>query len=121
MRPRKRALTRNRHSSEVRMRSDRRRAPRHPWVADAEVTETSFRTRLRAQTRDLSIGGCFVNLLTPSLEGAEVGITISHGRTTFTALGTVVAVVPNMGMEVAFKTVEPTQSAVLQEWLAGLG
>jgi hypothetical protein len=55
------------------------------------------------------------------LEGAEVGITISHGRTTFTAVGTVVSVVPNMGMDVAFKTIEPTQSAVLQEWLAGLG
>ena len=103
------------------MRSDRRRAPRYPWVADAEVTETSFRTRLRAQTRDLSIGGCFVNLHNPSLEGAEVGITISRGKTTFTALGTVVSVVPNMGMDVAFKTIEPTQSAVLQEWLAGLG
>jgi hypothetical protein len=24
-------------------------------------------------------------------------------------------------MDVAFKTIEPTQSAVLQEWLAGLG
>jgi len=103
------------------MRSDRRRAPRYPWIADAEVTETAFRTRLRAQTRDLSIGGCFVNLHNPSLEGAEVGITISHGRTTFTAVGTVVSVVPNMGMDVAFRTVEPSQSAVLREWLAKLG
>jgi hypothetical protein len=67
------------------------------------------------------IGGCFVNLHNPSLEGAEVAVTIAHGKTTFTALGTVVAVVPNMGMDVAFKTIEPTQSAVLQEWLAGLG
>jgi hypothetical protein len=103
------------------MRSDRRRAPRYPWIADAEVTETAFRTRLRAQTRDLSIGGCFINLLNPSLEGTEVGIRIAHGKTTFTALGTVVAVIPNMGMDVAFKTMEPTQSAVLQEWLADLG
>ena len=38
-----------------------------------------------------------------------------------TALGTVVFVVPNMGMEVAFRTVESTQSAVLQKWLAELG
>jgi PilZ domain len=103
------------------MRSDRRRGPRYPWVADAEVTETAFRTRIRAQTRDLSIGGCFVNLHNPLLEGAEVGIRISRGGTTFTALGTVVSVIPNMGMDVAFKTIEPTQSAVLQEWLAGLG
>src|ERR1700758_5731885 len=121
MRDRSGAPHEKRHSSEVRMRSDRRRAPRYPWIADAEVTETAFRTRLRAQTRDLSIGGCFVNLHNPSLEGAEVGITISHGRTTFTALGTVVSVVPNMGMDVAFKPIEPTQSAVLHEGLAGLG
>ena len=97
------------------------RATRYPWVADAEVTETASGTRIRAQTRDLSIGGCFITALNPSLEGTEVGITISHGRTTFTAVGTVVAVVPNMGMDLAFKTMEPTQSAVLQEWLAGLG
>jgi hypothetical protein len=103
------------------MRSDRRRAPRYLLIADAEVTETAFRTRLRAQIRDLSIGGCFVNLHNPSLEGAEVGITISHGKTTFTAVGTVVSVVPNMGMDVAFRTVEPSQSAVLREWLAKLG
>jgi len=102
------------------MHSERRRASRYPWVADAEVIETAFKTRHRAQTRDLSIGGCFVTMLNPSLEGAEVGIKISHGRTTFTALGTVVFVVPNMGMDVAFRTVEPTQSAVLQKWLAEL-
>jgi len=103
------------------MPSDHRRAPRHPWVADAEVTETASRTRIRAQTRDLSIGGCFITVLNPSLEGTEVGITISHGKSTFTAVGTVVSVVPNMGMDVAFKTIEPTQSAVSQEWLTGLG
>ena len=103
------------------MPSDHRRAPRHPWVADAEVTETASRTRSRAQSRDLSIGGCSITVLNPSLEGTEVGITISHGKSTFTAVGTVVSVVPNMGMDVAFKTIEPTQSAVLQEWLTGLG
>jgi len=53
------------------MRSDRNRAPRYPWVADAEVTETASRTRIRAQTRDLSIGGCFITVLNPSLEGTE--------------------------------------------------
>ena len=103
------------------MHPERRRAPRYPWVADAEVTEPAFKTRLGAQTRNLSAGGCFVTMLNPSLEGAEVGIKISHGRTTFTALGAVVFVVPNMGMDVAFRTIEPTQSAVLQQWLAGLG
>jgi hypothetical protein len=102
------------------MDSERRRAPRYPFIADAEVTEIASDTKLNAKTSDLSIGGCFLDMLNPSPEGTDVGVRISHASTTFTALGRVVFVLPNMGMGVVFRSVEDNQLAVLQEWLSKL-
>ena len=102
------------------MDSERRRAPRYQFIADAEVTETASDTRFKGRTSDLSISGCFLDMLNPSPEGTAIGIRISHGDTTLTALGRVVFVLPNMGMGVTFTSVEPSQLAVLQKWLAEL-
>ena len=102
------------------MDSERRRAPRYPFIAEAEVTEIASDTKLNARTNDLSIGGCFLDMLNPSPEGTEIRVRISHGGTTFIALGKVVFIFPNMGMGVVFKRVEDDQLAILQEWLSGL-
>ena len=102
------------------MDSERRRAPRYPFIADAEVTEITSDTKLSAKTSDLSIGGCFLDMLNPSPVGLEIRIRISHASTTFNALGRVVFVFPNMGMGVVFTSVEDGQLAVLREWLSKL-
>ena len=100
------------------MDSDRRRDRRYQFIA--EVTETMTNTKLRCRTGDLSISGCFLDMLNPSPEDTAVQIRISQGDSTFSALGRVVFVVSNMGMGVAFTSVEPPQLAVLQKWLAEL-
>jgi hypothetical protein len=102
------------------MDSEGRRAPRYPFIAEAEVTEIAFDTKLNARTNDLSIGGCFLDMLNPSPEGTEIRAGISHVGTTFTALGKVVFTFPNMGMGVVFKRVEDDQLAILQGWRSGL-
>jgi hypothetical protein len=102
------------------MDSERRRAPRYPFIADAEVTEIASDTKFNAKTSDLSIGGCFLDMLNPSPEGAEIQVRISHASTTFTARGRVVFVFPNMGMGVVFTSVEDNQLAALQKWLSKL-
>jgi hypothetical protein len=48
-------------------------------------------------------------------------VRISHTNTTFTALGRVVFLFPNMGMGVMFTSVDANQQAVLQKWLEELG
>jgi hypothetical protein len=73
-----------------------------------------------AKTGDLSFGGCFLDMLNPSPEGTDIRVRISHASTTFTALGRIVFVFPNMGMGVVFTSVEDNQLAVLQEWLSKL-
>lgn len=102
------------------MDSERRHAPRYPFIADAEVTELSSDTKLVAKTSDLSIRGCFLDMLNPSPQGTEVRVTISHEGATFTALGNVVFILPNMGMGVVFTKVEHPQQAILQKWIASL-
>ncbi len=102
------------------MNSERRRAPRYPIIADAEVTEIESETKLSARTSDLSAGGCFLDMLNPSPEGTEIAVRISHADTTFTARGRVVFLFPNMGMGVMFTSVPASQQAVLEKWLAEL-
>jgi PilZ domain len=102
------------------MESERRHAPRYPFIAEAVVTEISTDTKLIAKTSDLSIGGCFLDMLNPSPEGTDIRVRISHASTTFTARGSVVFVFPNMGMGVVFRSVEDDQLAILQEWISQL-
>ena len=74
------------------MDSERRHAPRYPFIAEAEVTEISSDTKLVAKTSDLSIGGCFLDMLNPSPQGTDVRVSISHEGATFTGRGSVVFV-----------------------------
>src|SRR5260370_42501144 len=55
------------------MDSDRRRAPRYRLIADAEITESISDTKLHARTSDLSIGGCFLDMLNPSPRAQKFG------------------------------------------------
>ena len=102
------------------MGSERRRAPRYPIIAEAVVTEIVSETTLSAKTSDLSLGGCFLDMLNPSPEGTEIAVRISRSETTFTARGRVVFVFPNMGMGVMFTSVPASQQSVLEKWLAKL-
>jgi hypothetical protein len=102
------------------MELERRHALRYPFIAEAEVTEILSDTKLSAKTSDLSIGGCFLDMLNPSPEGTDLRIKISHEGTTFTALGRVIFILPNMGMGVVFRSVAIDQLAILQRWIAKL-
>ena len=102
------------------MSAERRRTPRYQFVADAEVAEIESGTKFRVKTGDLSIAGCFLDMLNPLPDGTEIRITIFRGDSAFTALGRVVFVFPNLGMGVVFKSVEGDQLTALQEWLAEL-
>jgi len=96
------------------MGSERRRAPRYQFIADAEVVEVESGTKLKAKTGDLSIGGCFLDTLNPSPEGTEIRVTIWRGNTTFAAVGRVVFVFPNLGMGVTFTSLTPSHVAILE-------
>ena len=102
------------------MGPERRRAPRYPIIANAEVTEIASEAKLSAKTSDLSAGGCFLDMMNPSPEGTEIVVRISRADSTFTARGKVVFLFPNMGMGVMFTSVPASQQTVLEKWLEEL-
>ena len=102
------------------MGSERRRSPRYQFIADAEVVEIESGMKLKAKTGDLSVGGCFLDMPSPPPEGTEIRVTIFWASASFTGVGRVVFVFPNLGMGVAFTSVAANQMTILEEWLAAV-
>lgn len=102
------------------MSSERRIARRYQFIAEAEVYEIRSGTKLGAKTGDLSIGGCFLDMLNPPLEGTQVRVTIFREDSTFTVEGRVAFILPNLGMGVAFTQIAADQRATLEKWIAEL-
>ena len=99
------------------MAHERRRAPRCPLIASAEVIEVETETRLRARISDLSLMGCYLDMTNSLPLGTEVKLCISHNDSTVTALGVVASSQPKMGMGVRFTDVKLDQHAILDKWL----
>jgi hypothetical protein len=100
--------------------SERREAPRHPFIASAEEIDLASGARLSARVSELSLKGCYLDTLDPFPKGTQIRLVIFHGGATFTALATVIYPQPNMGMGVEFSAVEPEQLKVLLKWLEEL-
>ena len=98
----------------------RRGSPRYALIAEAEITEIVSDARSEAKTGDLSLHGCFLSMVNPSLEGTEIRLRISHADTTFTAIGRVVFRLPNVGMGVVFTSVDAAQLSILLKWIGEL-
>jgi hypothetical protein len=99
---------------------ERRRTPRYQFIAQTEIVEIESGAKFKAQTGDLSIGGCFLDMLAPLPQDSLIQLTISHAKGKFTALGRIVFVFPQLGMGVIFTDIEPAQHAVLEQWVAEL-
>jgi hypothetical protein len=99
---------------------ERKRAPRHQFMARIELTDMQSEEHISGHTKDLSLFGCFVETVTPFPEGRQVRLKISRGETHLVAQGKVTYSRPNSGMGIAFITVEPSSLPVLDVWLANL-
>jgi len=102
------------------MERERRRAPRYPLIADAEVTEIASNTKLKARTVDVNWHGCFLEMLNPMPQGSRIQLTLFHRGQRFNAAGTVVFVAPNLGVGVAFTQVSAVDLDVIGNWLSEL-
>jgi hypothetical protein len=100
------------------MQSERRRAPRYQFLADAEIVELRSEAHFKVRTSDVSLFGCYVNSVNWLPAGTDIQLRVTHNDTTFTALATVARSEPAMGMGVRFTVVESDQRTVLKNWLA---
>jgi hypothetical protein len=71
------------------MTIERRTSPRYTFIAEVEVTVIATNTTLKARTTDISIDGCFLDMLNPSPKGTDIRVRISYDSNTFEAFGVV--------------------------------
>ena len=102
------------------MACERRRAPRYPLIASAEVIELRTNTRLKARISDLSLVGSYLDMTNTLPVGTEVRLNIDHEGATFTALGVIAHCQPNMGMGIRFTDLQLDQHEILDKWLTAL-
>jgi PilZ domain-containing protein len=95
---------------------ERRRTPRYPFIATAEVINPGASAGVSARVTELSLHGCFIEMPSPLAKGAALVAKIYSEGKFFEAPGTVVYSVPN-GFGVSFHDVRPQFLTVLKQWL----
>ena len=97
---------------------ERRAHPRYPFTAGAEVMDARSGARLNARVSDLSLGGCYVDSISPFTVGTEVKLRIIKDASSFSSQAKVVYAAVGMGL--MFTAIEPEQRWMLEKWLAEL-
>lgn len=98
--------------------SERRRDPRYPFSASADVVDQQEDSRITSKVRDLSLGGCYVETPDPLPTGKNVLLEIYTETDFLETQATVAFHEPNQGMGLSFGTMQPYFSTVLANWLA---
>jgi hypothetical protein len=99
------------------MDQERRRTPRFPFIASAEVQDEVSGSRLPSRISDISAEGCYVDTINPFPNGTPVRVKIFTETHKFEAPATVAYAHTHLGMGLSFREVMPDSLAVLQSWL----
>jgi len=101
--------------------SERRRTPRYTFIASAELIEEASDVRIATRVSELSLHGCYLDMMNPFPLGTLVLVKISAGDSFFQAKSKIVYSQPNMGAGVTFLETEPEYQPVLERWLDEAG
>jgi hypothetical protein len=96
---------------------ERRRTPRYPFIATAEVLAEPSGSSTAARVTELSLYGCYLEMSSPLEQGTKATIKIYAEGKFFEAHATVVYSQPNQGMGVSFQSVYPHYVNILKMWL----
>ena len=99
------------------MKKEQRRVPRYTFIASAELIEQKTDVRIATRVSELSLHGCYLDMMNPFSQDTLVLIKIFAGEDFFHAKAKVVYVQPNLGCGVSFLEVEPQPLGVLGRWL----
>lgn len=99
------------------MEQERRRSPRFPFIASAEVRAENNGSRLAARVSDISAAGCYVDTINPLPDGTLVRVKIFTETQSFEAGATVAYSLTHLGMGLQFSDVPPNSLSVLRTWL----
>ncbi len=99
------------------MKREQRRTPRYTFIASAELIEQKTDVRIATRVSELSLHGCYLDMMNPFPESTLVLVKIFAGEDFFHAKAKIIYVQPNLGCGVSFLEVEPQALAVLGRWL----
>ena len=99
------------------MDQERRRTPRYSFIAVAEFIEEESKAKLETRVTELSLHGCYFDMVNTLPEGTPLRVKIFFENEFFEARGKVIYSQPNMGMGVTFLEIPPYAMPVLKKWL----
>lgn len=99
------------------MFTEKRRSPRFPFHAAAEIREKESGGQLTTKVSELSVNGCYVDEQNPFPSGTVIALKIISGSEVFEATAKVLYAHEHLGMGVEFQDVSLRSGAVLREWL----
>ena len=99
------------------MRKEQRRTPRYTFIASAELIEEKTDVRIATRVSELSLNGCYLDMMNPFPQDTQVLVKIFAGDESFQAKSKIIYVQPNLGAGVVFLEIPPQPLALLQHWL----
>jgi len=101
--------------------SERRRTPRYTFIASAELIEEASDVRIATRVSELSLYGCYLDMMNPFPVGTLVLVKISAGDAYFEAKSKIVYAQTNMGAGVVFLETAAEYQPILERWLDEAG
>ena len=98
--------------------TEKRRVPRRPLIATAEIFDHATETRAPARVSEISIYGCYLDVLNPLPPGSVISIRVVRDVGVFETTAIVLYAHLNFGMGVAFTETPADQRVILENWLA---
>jgi hypothetical protein len=86
-------------------------------VANAEVSETASQIRIFARVSEISMNGCYLDMINPLPVGTEIFVKIFTETDFFESAATVVYSQPNLGVGLMFQDISRHFLPSLQKWL----
>ena len=96
---------------------ERRRSPRYTFIASAELIEERSDVRIATRVSELSLHGCYLDMMNPFPVGTMVLVKISAGEGFFESKAKIIYSQPNMGAGVVFLEVGAEYLPSLERWL----
>jgi len=100
------------------VRIEARRTPRYTFIATAELIEEKTDVRIATRVSELSLHGCYLDMMNPFPQNTLVLVKIFAGDDFFQAKGKIIYVQANLGAGVSFLEIDQQHIPVLERWLA---
>jgi hypothetical protein len=101
--------------------SDRRRTPRYSFIASAELVDANSDVRIASRVSELSLHGCYLDMMNPFPVGTPVLVKILAGENLFQSRAKIVYSQPNLGAGLEFIDLEQQYAETLDRWLDDAG